>query len=213
MPYNTRLCTCTILTWILHPLPTHLRDVCPWFLCQQFFKPFAVVRCLTVNVKLLYTTTYDTTKTYIWQILDATRKATVCEELCACFRVARTEDIPGTLLFVFLSATMILCEWQSRRIIGSKEGTVLCSVSCTKVPVPVCYVFKCLHSFTKSFLFLIFTFHVVYHLLYSIPLSVSFRINGDIKTSVSQLFPDFWPTLPTRSRFPAPILLLHPVVQ
>lgn len=34
--------------------------------------------------------------------------------------------------FVFLCATMISCEWQSRCIIGSKGCTVLCAVSCTK---------------------------------------------------------------------------------
>lgn len=140
------------------------------FLCQQFCLPFSENECeATVPLKKQQRQTYD---------LQHNAFCTVCKKLCACLLHSSSLDWGYTqyIPFVLLSANMILCEWQSRCIFDSKGCTVLCAVSCTKE----CQCSNALlmptfiyHAIPFSNIYLL---HVVYHLIYSIPLSVSFRI-------------------------------------
>lgn len=94
---------------------------------------------------------------------------------------------------------MILREWHDRVVALSTPGcTVLCVVSCTKERWAVKPAL-----FTTAFISLIFTtLDVVYHLLCSIPLSVSFRIKQTERKNTRDLSHEsctFHPRLSFRS--------------
>lgn len=172
--YNTCLCTCMFLT-SLYSLPSCLRDACPYSssasssVCLFFYCWICENECeATLHTVPLMKQQHTIDLSAFMPLFV----------MCLFSKVAWIEDIPSTfILFCVKCQYDFFCVNDRVTVLLTRIKDVLYCVllspvlrNCSKALLMPAFIY---HAIPFSNIYLL---NVVYHLIYSIPLSVSFRI-------------------------------------
>lgn len=140
-----------------------------------FFFFFTIVGFLNMNVKLLCSTTSETTKTYIRRSFSIVPYTTVCKKQS--FQIAWIENISSTFILFcsvwFCVSDRVVVLLTLKDVLYCVLSPVLRNACLLSVQKPFWLPAFIYHAIPLSNIYLL---HVVYHLIHSIVLSVSFRI-------------------------------------